>query len=450
MQRIIKGEHMRSSNIGGQAVIEGIMMRHKDEYAIAVRKPNGEIEIKTQEYRSVFGKAKVMRLPILRGVVSFVDSLVIGTKCLMYSAAFFEEEEEEKDKLDAMTEEERERSLRKQEKLEKLLMTATVVISMLLAVGLFMVLPYVLASLLRKVGATETVVTLVESVVKIALFLAYMGLISRMKDIQRTFMYHGSEHKCINCIENGLDLTVENVMKSSRQHKRCGTSFLLYVMVVSIIFHFFFVFVPVFWVRLVGRLLLIPIIAGVSYEFIQWAGRSSNPVVCWLSKPGLALQKLTTKEPTPDMVEVAIAAVEAVFDWKPYVEEVQKENGENPGEYAKTILELGGTLADIPKAGNRWKQIFLESKDRLNEGEQIPYVLSDIYYKNVRWFNTLRSTLYIMEEDLLIASQPSVNELWNIFFEIEEDLQGNFVRKLKIRETYGKFTEFIDKGEEVI
>ena len=229
-----------------------------------------------------------------------------------------------------MTEEERERSLRKQEKLEKLLMTATVVISMLLAVGLFMVLPYVLASLLRKVGATETVVTLVESVVKIALFLAYMGLISRMKDIQRTFMYHGSEHKCINCIENGLDLTVENVMKSSRQHKRCGTSFLLYVMVVSIIFHFFFVFVPVFWVRLVGRLLLIPIIAGVSYEFIQWAGRSSNSVVCWLSKPGLALQKLTTKEPTPDMVEVAIAAVEAVFDWKPYVEEVQKEKESRP------------------------------------------------------------------------------------------------------------------------
>ncbi len=318
---------MRSSNIGGQAVIEGIMMRHKDEYAIAVRKPDGEIEIKKEPYRSVFRNLKFMRAPILRGVASFVDSLVIGIKCLMYSAAFYEDEEEEaeKKKREVMTQEELAKQQAKEEKAEKLLMTVTVCISVILAVGLFMVLPYVLASLLRKVGATEVLVTLVESVVKIVLFLGYMLLISRMKDIQRTFMYHGSEHKCINCIEQGMELTVENVMKSSRQHKRCGTSFLLYVMVVSIIFHFFFIFVPHFWVRMAGRLLLIPIIAGVSYEFIQWAGRSSNPVVAFLSKPGLALQKLTTKEPTPDMVEVAIAAVESVFDWKSYVEEVQRE-----------------------------------------------------------------------------------------------------------------------------
>ena len=299
---------MRSSNIGGQAVIEGIMMRHKDEYAIAVRKPNGEIEIKTQEYRSVFGKAKVMRLPILRGVVSFVDSLVIGTKCLMYSAAFFEEEEEEKDKLDAMTEEERERSLRKQEKLEKLLMTATVVISMLLAVGLFMVLPYVLASLLRKVGATETVVTLVESVVKIALFLAYMGLISRMKDIQRTFMYHGSEHKCINCIENGLDLTVENVMKSSRQHKRCGTSFLFLAMVVSIVVFSLFGRTSVLWLRLGLRIVLLPLVIGLSYEILKLAARSESWWARILRAPGLLLQRLSTKVPTDDMIEVAAVA----------------------------------------------------------------------------------------------------------------------------------------------
>ena len=318
---------MRSSNIGGQAVIEGIMMRHKDEYAIAVRKPDGEIEIKKEKYRSVFGDLKIMKVPIFRGVASFVDSLVVGIKCLMYSAAFYEEEEaeEEKTRREAMSEEELAREQEKQEKADKLLMTVTVCISVVLAVGLFMVLPYVLASLLKRFGATEMLVTFVEAVVKIILFLGYMFLISRMKDIQRTFMYHGSEHKCINCIEQGLELNVDNVMKSSRQHKRCGTSFLLYVMVVSIIFHFFFVFVPLFWVRMVGRLLLIPVIAGVSYEFIQWAGRSSNPVVCFLSKPGLALQKLTTKEPTPDMVEVAIAAVEAVFDWKPYVEEVRRE-----------------------------------------------------------------------------------------------------------------------------
>ena len=316
---------MRSSNIGGQAVIEGIMMRHKDEYAIAVRKPDGDIEVKTEKFKSVFGESKLMRRPVLRGVASFVDSLVVGTKCLMYSATFFEDEEEEQKTTEVMSAKELEDRQKRQERQDKVLMSVTVAVSIVLSVGLFMVLPYVLASLLRKVGATETVVTLVESVVKILLFMGYMLLISRMKDIQRTFMYHGSEHKCINCIENGWDLNVENVMKSSRQHKRCGTSFLLYVMVVSIIFHFFFVFVPLFWVRMVGRLLMLPVIAGVSYEFIQWAGRSSNPVVAWLSKPGLALQKLTTKEPTPDMVEVAIASVEAVFDWRTYVEEVSSE-----------------------------------------------------------------------------------------------------------------------------
>lgn len=316
---------MRSSNIGGQAVIEGIMMRHKDEYAIAVRKPDGDIEVKTEKFKSVFGESKLMRRPVLRGVASFVDSLVVGTKCLMYSATFFEDEEEEQKTTEVMSTKELEDRQKRQERQDKVLMSVTVAVSIVLSVGLFMVLPYVLASLLRKVGATETVVTLVESVVKILLFMGYMLLISRMKDIQRTFMYHGSEHKCINCIENGWDLNVENVMKSSRQHKRCGTSFLLYVMVVSIIFHFFFVFVPLFGVRMVGRLLMLPVIAGVSYEFIQWAGRSSNPVVAWLSKPGLALQKLTTKEPTPDMVEVAIASVEAVFDWRAYVEEVRSE-----------------------------------------------------------------------------------------------------------------------------
>lgn len=312
--------------------MEGIMMRHKDKYSIAVRRPDGEIELKVEDYKCTFGNAGIWRKPLIRGVVSFVDSLVVGTRCLMYSAeiAGDEEDEKEAEKNAALSEEERAAKKRKEDRQFKWLLYATVAFSIVISVAAFMLLPYALASLLKNVGASEVVITVAEAFVKLALFMGYMLLISRMKDIQRTFMYHGSEHKCINCIENGLDLTVENVMKSSRQHKRCGTSFLLYVMVVSIIFHFFFVFVPVFWVRLVGRLLLIPIIAGVSYEFIQWAGRSSNPVVCWLSKPGLALQKLTTKEPTPDMVEVAIAAVEAVFDWKPYVEEVQKEKESRP------------------------------------------------------------------------------------------------------------------------
>ena len=182
-----------------------------------------------------------------------------------------------------------------------------------------MLLPYALASLLRKVGVSEFGVTVAEAFVKLALFLGYMFLISRMKDIQRTFMYHGAEHKCINCVEHGLPLTVENVMASSRQHKRCGTSFLFLVMLVSICLHFVFVLVPGYWVRLFGRLLMVPVVSGISFEIIQWAGRTDTKFADMMSKPGLAMQKLTTKEPTADMVEVAIKAVEAVFDWKDYL-----------------------------------------------------------------------------------------------------------------------------------
>lgn len=314
---------MGSSNIGGQAVMEGIMMRHKDKYAIGVRRPDKEIEVKIEDYKSVFGKAKIMRKPILRGVASFVDSLVIGTKCLMYSAeiAGDEDDEEELAKRQEMDAQEREKLEAKEARQMKILLNITVAVSMVLSVGLFMLLPYVLASALKKVGASEMVVTVAESFVKLALFMCYMLLISRMKDIQRTFMYHGAEHKCINCVEHGLPLTVENVMKSSRQHKRCGTSFLFLVILVSIVLHFIFVLVPVFWMRLLGRLLMVPVVSGVSFELIQWAGRSDSKIASFLSKPGMALQKLTTKEPTEDMAEVAIAAVEAVFDWRAYLKE---------------------------------------------------------------------------------------------------------------------------------
>ena len=314
---------MKSSNIGGQAVMEGIMMRHKDVYSVAVRKPDTEIEVTVEDYKSVVKCKSLQKLPILRGVFSFIDSLVVGTKCLMYSATFFEDEEDLK-KREQLEGEEKEKELAKKEKADKALMTGTVILSVVLSVGLFIVLPYLLASLLRNIGVSETGVTLAEAGVRIVLFLAYMLLISKMQDIQRVFMYHGAEHKCINCVEHGLPLNVENVMKSSRFHKRCGTSFLFFVIIISIIFFLgFFAVVPIktMWLRVLVRILLVPVIAGVSYEVIRLAGNSDNSIVAFFSKPGMALQKLTTKEPTPDMAEVAIQAVEAVFDWKAYLRE---------------------------------------------------------------------------------------------------------------------------------
>ncbi len=310
---------MRSSNIGGQAVMEGIMMRHGDVYSVGVRKPNGEIEVKVEDYKSVFGKHPWMKLPMLRGVVSFVDSLVVGISCLMYSATFFEEEEEEEGK--ELTPEEEAARLAKEEKENKWMMYGTVALSIVLTVGLFMILPYFLAGFIRRVTDSEMVVALAEALVRILIFMGYLLLISRMEDIQRTFMYHGAEHKCINCVENGLELTVENVMKSSRQHKRCGTSFLLFVVVISVIFYLFISLIPfeAHWMKVVLRIALVPVIAGVAYEIIRLAGSSDKGWVCALSKPGLALQKLTTREPDESMAEVAIAAVEAVFDWKAFL-----------------------------------------------------------------------------------------------------------------------------------
>ena len=261
---------MKPSNIGGQAVMEGIMMRHKDKYAVAVRRPDKEIEIKVEDYKCTFGRAGFLKWPIIRGVVSFVDGLVVGTKCLMYSAEIAGDEEDEKEaaKNAALSEEELSAKKAKEAKQFQWLLYITVAISIIFSVAAFMLLPYALASLLRKVGASEFGVTVAEAFVKLALFLGYMFLISRMKDIQRTFMYHGAEHKCINCVEHGLPLTVENVMASSRQHKRCGTSFLFLVMLVSICLHFAFVLVPVYWVRLFGRLLMVPVVSGISFEII--------------------------------------------------------------------------------------------------------------------------------------------------------------------------------------
>ncbi len=303
---------MKSSNIGGQAVLEGVMMKNGDQYAVAVRKPDGEIALQKEVYDGIVKWKKLTKIPFVRGIFSFVDSLVLGMKTLSYSASFFEEEEEEE-----LTEKEAE----KKEKQENLIMGITMACSVVIAVTIFMVLPYLLSNLLKPFVPGRFARTVIEGIVRIVLFIAYILLISKMKDIQRVFMYHGAEHKCINCIEHGMDLTVENVRKSSKQHKRCGTSFLFFVLFVSIIVCFFITTEsPV--LRVLLRIALLPVIAGISYEIIRLAGNTEHPVVELLSKPGLALQNLTTKEPDDDMIEVAICSVEAVFDWKKY----QKEN----------------------------------------------------------------------------------------------------------------------------
>ena len=316
----MRNNKLGSSGIGGQAVMEGIMMRNKEHYAVAVRQSDGSIIVDTQEYKGVTGKSKKFQLPFIRGIFSFVDSLVLGIKTLTYSAQFFDDDEnfdEEPGQIEKWL-------LGKVgDKAEKVIMGLTVAFSVIIAVALFMVLPLFIADLMEKCipWVKTSYVPAIEGVVKILIFIGYLILISLMKDIKRTFMYHGAEHKCINCVEHGLPLTVDNVLASSRLHKRCGTSFLFLVMLVSIFLHFIFVLVPFYWVRLFGRLLMVPVVAGISFEIIQWAGRSDSKLADFFSKPGLAMQKLTTKEPTADMAEVAIRAVEAVFDWKAYLKE---------------------------------------------------------------------------------------------------------------------------------
>ena len=306
---------MKSSNIGGQAVMEGVMMKNADRYAVAVRKPDQEIEVKVEEYHSLIKNKKILSLPFVRGVFNFIDSMVLGMKTLTYSAEFFMDEEEEEAEGKKKQE-----SKEGDKKSDSLLLGLTVAFSIVMAVGIFMILPYFLSLLLNRVTDSKTLVALGEGFLRILIFVGYILLISRMKDIQRVFMYHGAEHKCINCVEHGLELNVENVMKSSKQHKRCGTSFLLIVMVISIIL-FLFIRVDSPILRVVFRILLVPVIAGISYEFIRLAGRSENKVVELLSKPGMWMQNLTTREPDESMAEVAIASVEAVFDWRAYLAE---------------------------------------------------------------------------------------------------------------------------------
>ena len=323
---------MRYSGIGGQAVVEGVMMKNQEKYAVAVRKPDQEIVVETSTYEGLIKNKKIRNMPILRGVFSFIESLVLGMKTLTFSASFFEEEEDEKSgsrkaekragaKKPAPTEEEQKKKEKRQ---ENVLMGGTVAISIVLAVAIFMVLPYYISVFFQRFITSQTLLALLEGVIRLTIFIGYVAAISLMPDIKRVYMYHGAEHKCINCIEQGMDLTVENVRKSSRLHKRCGTSFLLIVMLISIVF-FLFIRVDNRILQLLLRLVLIPVIAGVSYEFIRLAGRSDHMLVNLFSKPGLLLQRITTREPDDSMIEVGIASVEAVFDWKAYVKEIREQ-----------------------------------------------------------------------------------------------------------------------------
>lgn len=326
---------MRYSGIGGQAVMEGVMMKNQEKYAVAVRKPDQEIVVETSTYEGLIKNKKIRNMPILRGVFSFIESLVLGMKTLTFSASFFEEEEEEEEEKSgsrkaekragaqkpAPTEEEQKKKEKRQ---ENALMGGTVAISIVLAVAIFMVLPYYISVFFQRFITSQTLLALLEGVIRLTIFIGYVAAISLMPDIKRVYMYHGAEHKCINCIEQGMDLTVENVRKSSRLHKRCGTSFLLIVMLISIVF-FLFIRVDNRILQLLLRLVLIPVIAGVSYEFIRLAGRSDHMFVNLFSKPGLLLQRITTREPDDSMIEVGIASVEAVFDWKAYVKEIREQ-----------------------------------------------------------------------------------------------------------------------------
>ena len=309
---------MRYSGIGGQAVMEGVMMKNKNRYAVAVRKPDHEIEVMTKEYKGIVPGEIWQKIPLVRGVLSFIDSLVLGMSTLMYSASFFEDEDEaEKEKQKDSPE--------KMKAKENAMMGGTVILSVILAIAIFMILPYYLSVLCSRFITSDMIVAVLEGILRLAIFIGYIVVISKMKEIQRVFMYHGAEHKTINCLEHGEDLTPENIKKYSRLHKRCGTSFLLIVMIVSIVVFMFIRVDSLVW-KFVLRILLVPVVAGISYEFIRLAGRSDSKIVNTLSKPGLYLQYFTTREPDEEMMEVAIKAVEGVFDWREYLRAMH--NGE--------------------------------------------------------------------------------------------------------------------------
>lgn len=359
---------MKPSGIGGMAVIEGVMMKNKDEYAVAVRKPNNEIAVEKKTHKNFADKVKLFKLPIFRGILAFADSMVIGVKVLNYAASFFEDEEEQteakKKKDKAKAEKKNKKSAKdinkdinlkddnkQDEKSNALLMAAAVVVSLLISVTFFMVLPVLVSNLFAKIIDNRFWLSLLEGLLRIVIFIGYILAVSLMPDIKRVFMYHGAEHKSINCLENGFELTLENVKWQSKQHKRCGTSFMLLVMFLSVIF--FVILQPKTLVmRVLSRILLVPVIAGLSYEFIRLAGKSNSRIVNILSKPGLWMQGLTTKEPDDSMIEVAIMSVNSIFDWRAFLEtsaaEVKLAKKSNHTSEQKKELENSHSVKNEP------------------------------------------------------------------------------------------------------
>jgi len=348
----------RYSGIGGQAVLEGVMMKNKDEYAVAVRKPDGDIDVEVDVYKGVMDGSALKKMPFIRGVFNFLDSMILGMRTLNHSVSFYEDEEATETATDKVFQ-----KLFK-EKAENVMMGIVTALSIVLAVAIFMVLPYYITSLFEEYIRNVSVMTIIEGLIRILIFVGYIVAIAMMKDIKRLYQYHGAEHKCINCIEKGRPLTVHNAMRSSRLHKRCGTSFMFFVVFVSIIV-FFFIRVEQPALRVLLRIALIPVIAGIAYEIIRLAGRSDNFFVNLLSAPGMLLQRLTTKEPDEEMIRVAIASVEAIFDWTAYLKDtfgyeiddswlvdgpLEEEEGENEEEPVSVSKQENAQTDDRVKA----------------------------------------------------------------------------------------------------
>lgn len=351
-------DRLPKGTLGGQAVIEGVMMKGKDSYSVAVRRPDHKIQVKLYKYESYGDKHGLSKIPLIRGVVNFAESLVVGMKTLNYSSSFYEEEEIET-KADKVI-----KNVFK-DKAESIIMGLTVFVSVLIAIALFMLLPAGIAEFIGRWVDNRVALSLIEGVIRLIIFLLYIVLISQMKDIKRVFMYHGAEHKTINCYESGEELTPENVKNHTRYHKRCGTSFLFVVMIISIVV-FMFITAKQMWLRFLLRVLLIPVVAGISYEFIRLAGRSENALVNILSKPGMWIQKLTTKEPDEEMIQVAIISVGAVLSGKPYVDAVNEAQGILKTEF-KDDEDYAEELSNIEVEDNL-EESLLEDYQTSNEG----------------------------------------------------------------------------------